>query len=149
FERIDVGTRVAVIGAGNTGIDVATAARRLGAESVAIIYRRGAESIPAFHYEQDLAKKDGVVFCLNTQPLEALGRMGGVCGLTCAGTLPEGKARRAEIRLIAGCELVTEADMVVKSIGQQPMADFLNSIRGLELKDARVVVDPETRQTGN
>src|SRR5262249_2123436 len=54
----EVGRRVLVIGAGNTAIDVATAAVRLGADEVTIAYRRGAEAMPAFAYEVELARAD-------------------------------------------------------------------------------------------
>src|SRR5262249_54775539 len=62
FPACEVGRRVVVIGAGNTAIDVATAAKRLGAEEVTIAYRRGDEAMPAFAYEYGLAKADGVRF---------------------------------------------------------------------------------------
>ena len=54
-----MGRRVVVIGAGNTAIDAATAAQRLGAEEVHILYRRGEAEMPAFEYEYELAKLDG------------------------------------------------------------------------------------------
>ena len=58
----EVGRHVLVVGAGNTAIDVATAARRLGAEQVTIAYRRGEGAMPAFAYEYELAKADGIRF---------------------------------------------------------------------------------------
>ena len=61
FAQLTVGRRVACIGAGNTAIDVVTAAKRLGAEIVHLIYRRGEQEMPAFRYEYELAKRDGVV----------------------------------------------------------------------------------------
>ncbi|HEX2714786.1 MAG TPA: FAD-dependent oxidoreductase, partial [Candidatus Acidoferrales bacterium] len=62
FGHIEVGRRVACIGAGNTAIDVVTAARRLGAESVYLVYRRSEQEMPAFKYEYELARDDGVIF---------------------------------------------------------------------------------------
>src|SRR5207245_6270549 len=50
FAECEVGRQVLVLGAGNTAIDVATAARRLGAEQVTIAYRRGEDAMPAFAY---------------------------------------------------------------------------------------------------
>jgi glutamate synthase (NADPH/NADH) small chain len=61
FEECRVGENVLVIGAGNTAIDVATAAARLGATSVSIIYRRGEIEMPAFKYEYHLAKSDAEI----------------------------------------------------------------------------------------
>lgn len=147
FPQVDVGLGVAVIGAGNTAIDVVTAARRLGAESVYMIYRRGEDSMPAFRYEYELAMRDGVVFLWHTHPLAILGRDGAVTGLTCARTRAEGRGARVEI--IPGSEFVLEVDMVVKALGQQPVTQFLDKIPGVELKGGRVLVDTETHQTGN
>jgi dihydropyrimidine dehydrogenase (NAD+) subunit PreT len=63
FTRSKLAARVACIGAGNTAIDVVTAARRLGAEAVYLIYRRGEPEMPAFAYEYQLAKQDASFFC--------------------------------------------------------------------------------------
>ena len=73
-----VGTNVVVIGAGNTAIDVATAAKRLGAETVTIAYRRSEALIPAFAYEYELARSDGVRFEWFAQPIRILGAMAAV-----------------------------------------------------------------------
>ncbi len=64
-----VGRRVVVIGGGNTAIDAATAALRLGAEEVHVLYRRSEAEMPAFEFEYDLAKQDGVRFHWLTQPI--------------------------------------------------------------------------------
>ena len=57
FPQVSIGRRVACIGAGNTAIDVVTAARRLGAETVHLIYRRSEQEMSAFRYEYELAKR--------------------------------------------------------------------------------------------
>src|SRR6516225_6298996 len=72
FAECEVGRHVLVLGAGNTAIAVATAARRLGAERVTIVYRRGEEAMPAFTYEYELAKDDGVRFEWFVQPLRVV-----------------------------------------------------------------------------
>ena len=74
FAECVVGTHVLVIGAGNTAIDVATAAKRLGAETVTIAYRRSESLIPAFPYEYDLARADGVRFEWFAQPIRVSAR---------------------------------------------------------------------------
>lgn len=148
FETIEVGRRVAVIGAGNTAIDVATAARRLGADQVAMIYRRGEREMPAFKYEYELAQKDGVVFYWNTVPLRILGN-GFVEGIECARTRLVGDGRRAAVEPVAGSEFVLPVDMVVRAVGQQPVVEFLRGIPGLVMQDGRVAVNLETGQTGN
>jgi dihydropyrimidine dehydrogenase (NAD+) subunit PreT len=76
FREVEVGRRVACVGAGNTAIDVVTAAKRLGAESVHLVYRRGEREMSAFRYEYELAKLDGVVFHWHAQPVRVLGGEG-------------------------------------------------------------------------
>jgi glutamate synthase (NADPH/NADH) small chain len=149
LETIDIGRRVAVIGAGNTAIDCVTAARRLNAESVYLIYRRGEDSMPAFKYEYELAKSDGVIFLWHTQPLRISGKGGVVTGLECQRTRLVGNGRSGRVEPIAGSEFLVEVDMVVKALGQQPVTDLVKSISGLQLNAGRVVVNPETHQTGN
>ena len=73
LHRIPVGARVAVIGCGNTSIDAATQARRLGAEEVVVIYRRGEHDMSAYAFEYDLAKRDGATFLFHHAPVEVLG----------------------------------------------------------------------------
>ena len=70
-----------VIGAGNTAIDVATQAMRLGAESVLIAYRRTEKEMSAFAYEYELAKADGVRFEWCVQPLEFLSHNENLAGI--------------------------------------------------------------------
>jgi len=151
FAGIEIGRRVACIGAGNTAIDVVTAARRLGAETVYLIYRRSQQEMPAFKYEYELAKKDGVTFLWQTQPVRVLGRDGVVAGLECVRTQlgePDARGRRAPV-LIPGSEFTLEVDMVIRAVGQKPVTDFLRAVRGIELrKDGTVVID-QRHQTGH
>lgn len=149
FMEVDVGRRVAVIGAGNTAVDVVTAARRLGAETAYMIYRRGEDSMPAFAYEYELAKRDGVTFLWNTQPLAILGHEGAVTGVECARTRLEGRGRFARVEIEAGSSFVLEVEMVVKALGQQPVTEFLRAIPGIKLEGGRVLVDTVTHQTAN
>jgi dihydropyrimidine dehydrogenase (NAD+) subunit PreT len=151
FHDVEVGRRVACIGAGNTAVDVVTAARRLGAEIVYLVYRRGEPEMPAFAYEYQLAKQDAVTFLWQTQPVRILGKDGYVCGLECVRTelgAPDDRGRRSP-RLVPGTEFRIEVDMVVRAVGQQPVTDFLKPIKGVELnKDGTVKID-ERHQTGH
>ncbi|HEV3277109.1 MAG TPA: NAD(P)-dependent oxidoreductase [Terriglobia bacterium] len=149
FAEIDVGRRVAVIGAGNTAVDVVTAARRLGAEAVYMVYRRGEDAMPAFAYEYELAKQDGVIFLWNTQPLAILGQDGAVAGLECVRTRLEGRGRFARVEIKPGSNFVLDVDMVVKALGQQPVTEFLRSVARIESKAGRVLVETATHQTAN
>ena len=66
---LKVGNNVVVVGAGNTAIDAANAARRLGAAHVTIVYRRTERDLPAFGFEYEHAKQEGVVFEWLAQPV--------------------------------------------------------------------------------
>lgn len=151
FEKVSVGKRVVCIGAGNTAIDVVTAARRLGAESVHLIYRRSEQEMSAFRYEYELAKKDGVNFRWQTQPVRIVGENGVVTGLECVRTrlgAPDARGKRFP-ESIPNSLFTVEADMVVRAVGQRPVTDFLRAVKGIELrKNGTVVVDAQ-HQTGN
>ncbi len=82
LKDIKFGSKVCVIGAGNTGIDCATIARRLGSERVTIIYRRSETEMPAYHFEYQFAMGEGVSFMFLTQPVEIVGN-GKVEGIKC------------------------------------------------------------------
>jgi len=150
FHAVDVGKRVAVIGAGNTAIDAVTEAKRLGAEQVMIIYRRSEEEMPAYEFEYELAKNDGVMFHFLTAPKRILGNTF-VEGIECLkmklGT-PDSSGRRLP-EPIANSEFIIPVDMVIKSLGQNIEESFLSGIPNLKLDHGKVLVDPETMQTGN
>jgi glutamate synthase (NADPH/NADH) small chain len=152
FDQVEVDRRVAVIGAGNTAIDVVTAARRLGAEQVYMVYRRSVEEMSAFDYEYELAKQDSVTFVWQALPSRVIDDgKGRVMALECLRT--ERSARDASGRSsylpIAGSEFRLEVGMVVKALGQKRKTAFLAQIAGLELKNGCVVVDPATMRTRN
>jgi dihydropyrimidine dehydrogenase (NAD+) subunit PreT len=151
FSHVAVGRRIACIGAGNTAIDVVTAARRLGAEAVYLIYRRSEQEMPAFRYEYELAKKDGVIFLWQTQPVRILGSGGAVTGLECVRTrlgAPDERGKRAP-ETIPNSHFTVEVDMVVRAVGQKQATDFLRTVKGIEpRKNGTVVVDAR-HQTGN
>ncbi|HWF38823.1 MAG TPA: NAD(P)-dependent oxidoreductase [Candidatus Acidoferrales bacterium] len=151
FHKVDVGRRVACIGAGNTAIDVVTAARRLGAEAIYLIYRRGESEMPAFPYEYQLAKLDGIIFLWQTQPVRVLGSHGVVTGLECVRTElgpPDAKGRRTPVN-VPGTEFTIAVDMVVRAVGQQPVTEFLRGVKGLDLNKNGTVKIGESHQTGN
>src|SRR5947207_2400889 len=80
YRETAVGRHVVVIGAGNTAIDAVTQAKRLGAATATIVYRRGERDISCYHYEYELAKHDGCGFRFNAAPQRVLGN-GAVAGL--------------------------------------------------------------------
>jgi dihydropyrimidine dehydrogenase (NAD+) subunit PreT len=151
FSEVEVGRRIACIGAGNTAIDVVTAARRLGAETVYLIYRRSEAEMPAFAYEYQLAKQDSVVFLWQTQPVRVLGNDGVVTGLECLRTElgpPDAKGRRTPAA-VPGTEFTVEVDMVVRAVGQQPVTDFLRGVKGVELNKNGTIKIDDCHHTGN
>ncbi|HEV2176930.1 MAG TPA: NAD(P)-dependent oxidoreductase [Terriglobia bacterium] len=148
FEGIDVGRRVVVIGAGNTAVDVVTAARRLGAEQVSLVYRRGAREMSAFKYEYELAQKDGVMFHWHTQPIGIVGN-GHVEGVRCVRTRLVGEGRKAKVEPLPETAFVIPADMVVGALGQQPLLSLVQMLPGIIIENEHLVVDRETGQTGN
>jgi glutamate synthase (NADPH/NADH) small chain len=147
FADCEVGRRVVVIGGGNTAIDAATAAVRLGAERVTIAYRRTRADMPAYEHEYELAKGDGVAFEWLISPVECFHRGGGLTGLRMQQLEMHGQGREATLAPVAGKEFTLECDMVVKALGQQPLVEFMNAIDGLEVDRGRLVVDPDSGVT--
>jgi dihydropyrimidine dehydrogenase (NAD+) subunit PreT len=145
-----VGRRVMVVGAGNTAIDAATASVRLGASEVSILYRRGESEMPAFRYEFDLAKQDGVAFHWLTLPV-ALHGGSAVESVECVRMElgpPDAGGRRFP-QPVAGSNFRLAADMVITSLGQSRLIGFLEKCRGVELRNQCVAVVRETGQTSN
>src|SRR5262249_37178627 len=148
FTECVVGRHVVVVGAGNTAIDVATAARRLGAETVTIAYRRSESLIPAFQYEYQLAKADGVRFEWHAQPVRVLGEADRARGVECLRAELENPASRSgRVRPVPGSSFVLPADMVVKALGQEPLLDMVAALPDLRCERGAIVVDPATGAT--
>lgn len=148
LSRCTVGRSVVVIGGGNTAIDAANAAVRLGAESVTLAYRRDATSMPAFHHEHDLAVASGVHIEWLAKPTRIMGRDGKVTGIRMSRTRLQGSGRKAKVVSAPNSAFTLPADMVIKALGQEPLLDLLQAVPKLKLtKDGRVVVNPETGAT--
>jgi glutamate synthase (NADPH/NADH) small chain len=145
-----IGRNVVVIGAGNTAIDCATVAKRLGADQVTMVYRRTEHEMSAYPHEYDFVKKEGIVFRFLAQPVRVVADGGRVTGLACVpmelGT-PDSSGRR--VAQPAGhIEFVIPADQIVKAVGQQkpPLAQAL----GLDVDRGfiKVNADLETNLPG-
>lgn len=146
-----VGKRVAVIGAGNTAIDGATCAVRLGAQQVEILYRRTEKEMTAYQFEYEFAKQDGVVFKWLTAPKKIIGdETGKVVGLECVemklGEADADGRQRPEV--IAGSEFVIKVDAVIKAIGQTRFVSLIEAF-GLAHTHGVVDIDDTTMQTSN
>jgi dihydropyrimidine dehydrogenase (NAD+) subunit PreT len=143
-----IGEHVVVIGAGNTAIDVATAAKRLGAKTVTIAYRRSEALIPAFAYEYELARSDGVQFKWFAQPIRIVGADGVTQGVEFLRTeLEDLDSRTGRVKTVPGSNFVIRADMVVKALGQEPLFDLLIALPDLTCDAGRIVVDPASGAT--
>ncbi|MEI6084630.1 MAG: NAD(P)-dependent oxidoreductase [Verrucomicrobiota bacterium] len=151
LRQVKVGRRVAVIGAGNTSVDAATQAKRLGAEMVMVLYRRGESEMPAYEYEYEIAKKDGCTYYFLTAPKRVIGTKH-VTGIECVRMKlgkPDSSGRPAP-EPIPGSEFVLPCDMVIKSLGQKKRREFVEKKLGLKTdKRGRIVVNETTLQTSN
>jgi dihydropyrimidine dehydrogenase (NAD+) subunit PreT len=142
FAELAVGRRVVVIGGGNTAIDIAVQTKRLGAEDVTIVYRRGPEAMGATAHEQEFAQINGVKIKHWARPLRALGSGGHITEIVFEYT------RLVEGRLVGtGENFALAADMVFKAIGQHFVADpaRADGRELLELDGGRLKVDAERR----
>ncbi len=143
--RVTAPQRVVVIGAGNTAIDAACAAKRLGAEKVTILYRRQREDISAFDFEYDHAVREGVEFYWATLP-KAFAAKGDAIELQCVTVAPDANGLPVPV---PGSEFVIECDVVIPAIGQSPLLELLSEARGVVIDHGRVVIDRATGQTTN
>lgn len=112
---VPVASRVVVVGGGNTAIDAATQARRAGARSVTIIYRRSPGEMSAYSFEQEIARLDGVEFVFDRVVARILGDNGAVRGIDLADANGRGTGNIA-------------CDMVLEAIGQEKMRQALARI---------------------
>ena len=126
---------VAVVGGGNVAMDAARCAKRLGAETVSIVYRRGEAELPARAEEVEHAKEEGIEFHLLSNPTEILADENGNCaGITCVKMglgEPDESGRRRPV-VIEGSEFRLDADCVIMAIGTSPNPLIRSTTEGLE-----------------
>ncbi|MGN0802476.1 MAG: NADPH-dependent glutamate synthase, partial [Candidatus Faecivicinus sp.] len=126
------GKNVAVVGGGNVAMDAARCAKRLGAENVYIVYRRGMQELPARREEVEHAQEEGIIFKTLTNPVEVLGynnpddkrdpRNGEVCGMKCVEMElgePDASGRRRPI-VKEGSEFTLDIDTMIMALGTSP-----------------------------
>ena len=127
--------KVAVVGGGNVAMDAARCAKRLGAEEVYIVYRRGMQELPARHEEVEHAQEEGIIFKTLCNPIEVLGDSNGdVCGIRCVEMElgePDASGRRRPV-VKENSEFVIEVDTMIMSIGTSPNPLIRNTTPGLE-----------------
>jgi len=146
---VPVGRNVVVIGGGNSAIDAARTALRLGAENVTVVYRRSREAMPAYEEEIEEAEHEGVQLRLLTAPVEVVAEGRKVAGIKCLpmrlGEFDRSGRRRPEE---AGDAFIVKADHVLVAIGQTlELKKMCNDIT-LETRARDYIhVDPVTGQT--
>src|SRR5215471_20540573 len=143
---VEVGRVVVVIGGGNTAIDAANAARRLGADEVHIFYRRTEREMPAFAFEYEHAKVEGVQFHWLAQPVEILD---GAVRFVLTRLGPPDASGRKRPEPVPGSDFAVSCDTVITAVGQSPLLELLERRRGIEMRDGSVAVDRPTGQTAD
>ena len=142
---------VAVVGGGNVAMDAARCAKRLGAENVYIVYRRGMEELPARKEEVEHAMEEGIIFKTLTNPVEVLGDEDGmVRGMKCVEMElgePDASGRRRPI-VKEGSEFDLECDTMIMSIGASPNPLIRSTTPGLDTnKHGCIITEEETGLT--
>ena len=134
---LTIGRRVVVVGGGMTAIDQASQAKRLGAEDVTIVYRRGPDRMGASAIARELAQTDGVRIKFDARPKRVITGDGHVTGMEFEYTTER------DGRLVGtGETFVLDADMVFRAVGQSFIAD---PVGGVALEGGRIRIDAERR----
>ena len=140
--------KVAVVGGGNVAMDAARCAKRMGADEVYVVYRRGEAEMPARLEEIHHAKEEGIVFKFLTAPLEVIGNPDTymVEGLKCQQMElgePDASGRRRPVP-VEGSEFTLDLDAVIVAIGTSPNPLIRSTTPGLETnKRGCIVADDE------
>ena len=137
------GKRVAVIGGGNTAMDAACMAKRLGARDVYVIYRRSFGEMPAWPGELERALAAGIHFLILTQQLEYETRDGKLTAIKLCPTelgLPDKSGRRKPVAL-KDITYVLDFDVVIEAIGQQAPVDIGNALCGIDMVDGFIKIN--------
>jgi dihydropyrimidine dehydrogenase (NAD+) subunit PreT len=133
-----VGRRIVVIGGGMTAIDIASQVKRLGAEDVTIVYRRGAQQMGASEKEQAWAQQSGVTIKHWGAPRRLLSEKGTLKAVEFEYTQLDASGRV----IGAGARFTLVADMLFKAIGQTFVTSAIEgSADMLQLNDGRIAVD--------
>ncbi|HDR9126312.1 NAD(P)-dependent oxidoreductase [Burkholderia vietnamiensis] len=130
LENVPVGRRVVVIGGGNTAIDAAVQSRKLGAQRVTMVYRRGVDAMSATWAEREFAQTSGVTLVTHAKPVRIVGEGGHVT--------------RVEFESASGERFAIEVDMVLKAIGQTLVPAGIDAAL-LTADGTRIAVDAHGR----
>jgi len=149
-KTVPPGKQVIVIGGGNVAIDAARVAKRLGANSVTVVYRRSEREMPAYPEEIQGAKEEGIEFTYLTAPVGILSEGGKMTGFECIRTElgpPDASGRRRPLP-VEGSEFVMACDAVIPGIGQQISKSWAPGAPDLEVTSRNTFkVNPHTFRT--
>ena len=142
-KTVPVGRRVVVVGGGNTAVDAAVQARRLGAEDVFLVYRRGHEQMSATTVEREWAQTNGVTVKLWASPVRIVSENGVLRGVEFArGAIgPDGSTAYNPADTF-----IIEADMVLKAVGQTFLPTPLQADT-IAISGGRILVDDQYQTT--
>jgi glutamate synthase (NADPH/NADH) small chain len=126
-----------VIGGGNTAIDIAVQTKKLGAEDVTLVYRRGPEQMSATDHEQEFAQVNGVRIKHWAKPVRLIGKDGAIAGVEFEYTQLGADGRLAG----TGEKFTLECDQLFKAIGQT----LALPESGLKTEKGKIAVDAEMR----
>lgn len=147
---VKVGNKVAVVGGGNVAMDAARTAKRLGAEEVHIIYRRGMDELPARREEIHHAKEEGIIFDVLHNPTQILGENSIVTAIKVEKMElgePDASGRRS-FNAISGSEFVMPMETVIIAIGQTPNPLLTNTTKAIEMNRwGCIAVNEDTMET--
>jgi heterodisulfide reductase subunit A len=156
LRRVNLGDRscpgksVAVIGGGNVAIDAARVAKRLGAGTVTVVYRRSEAEMPAYPEEIQGAREEGIQFVYLAAPVRLEVAAGRLSGLTCIRTElgpPDASGRRRP-QPLEGSEFVVPCDALIPAIGQRTDPALADAVPGLNWsRRGTLEVDARTMQT--
>jgi dihydropyrimidine dehydrogenase (NAD+) subunit PreT len=136
---------VVVIGAGNTAIDAAVAARRLGADPVTMLYRRAQGDVSAFDFELAHARHEGVQFIWNSLPVAIrISEDGSLLLELQSVQLTDGK-----FEAVPGSQSSIPCKTIIPAIGQSPLTQLLSEFRHIIVEHGRIAIERATGQTSN
>ena len=147
---IKISKNVAVIGGGNVAMDAARCAKRLGAENVYIVYRRGLEELPARKEEIEHAMEEGIIFKLLNNPIEIFGDDNGVVSkMKCIEMVlgePDASGRRKPIEK-ENSQFYIDVDCVIMALGTSPNPLIKSTTQGLNTEKWGGIIIDETGKT--
>ncbi|MFH0786132.1 MAG: NAD(P)-binding protein [Pseudomonadota bacterium] len=148
-EKVKIGRRVAIIGGGNTAIDCARSARRMGGKNITILYRRSWAEMTALLEDRSVAEKEGIRIKNLSAPKRLISEKGRLIGIECLrmelGAADEGG--RPKPFPIQGSEFIVPVDTVITAVGQIPETEFVKELGLVVNNRGQIDRSPESPAT--